>query len=79
MGQLLVRNVSDRIVAALKKRAKKSGRSAEAEHRAILENALTRSPDDFWKEADRIRNELKESGHTFADSTELIRHDRDRR
>jgi antitoxin FitA len=79
MGQLLVRDVPDKIVAALKKRAKKNGRSAEAEHRAILQTALTRSADDFWKEADRIRNELKESGHTFTDSTQLIRHDRDRR
>ena len=79
MGQLLVRDVPDRIIAELKKRAKKNGRSAEAEHRAILADALALSADDFWKEADRLRNELKESGRTFTDSAALIRKYRDRR
>jgi plasmid stability protein len=40
MSQLVVRNVSPRIVRALKQRAARAGRSAEAEHRAILETAL---------------------------------------
>ncbi|HEY1961401.1 MAG TPA: hypothetical protein VGG69_03195 [Rhizomicrobium sp.] len=79
MAQLLVREIPDTLVSELKKRAKKHGRSAEAEHRAILEAALKPPADDFWKEADRIRNELRESGRTFTDSTELIRRDRDSR
>jgi antitoxin FitA len=77
MAQLLVRDIPDTLVSELKKRAKKHGRSAEAEHRAILEAALKRGADDFWKEADRLRNELRESGRTFTDSTEIIRRDRD--
>lgn len=40
MGQLIVRNVPDRQVRALKRRAARHGRSAEAEHRLILEAAL---------------------------------------
>ena len=40
MAQLLVRNLEDEIVAALKKRAAHSGRSVEAEHREILRRAL---------------------------------------
>jgi plasmid stability protein len=40
MSQLVVRNVPPRIVRALKQQAAKAGRSAEAEHRAILETAL---------------------------------------
>lgn len=40
MKQLLVRNVGDEIVHALKRRAASHGRSAEAEHRAILQDAL---------------------------------------
>lgn len=40
MGQLLVRNIEDRVVGALKERAARSGRSAEAEHREILRAAL---------------------------------------
>ncbi|MEO7190482.1 MAG: DNA-binding protein [Vicinamibacterales bacterium] len=40
MSQLVVRNVPPRVVKALKQRAARAGRSAEAEHRAILESAL---------------------------------------
>ena len=40
MANLVVRNLDQRIVDALKQRAAKHGRSAEAEHRAILEEAL---------------------------------------
>jgi len=38
--QLLVREVKLTLVAALKKRAAANGRSAESEHRMILEEAL---------------------------------------
>jgi plasmid stability protein len=79
MGQLLVRDVPDATIAALKERAKENGRSAEAEHRAILEAALAKKKNDAWAEMDRLRNELAESGRTFEDSTALIREDRDRR
>ena len=40
MANLIVRNVDDAIVQALKKRAGKHGISAEAEHRKILEQVL---------------------------------------
>lgn len=40
MAQLIVRNLDDDLVEALKKRAHDHGRSAEAEHRAILSAAL---------------------------------------
>ena len=40
MKQLIVRNVEDGIVTALKRRPGRSGRSAEAEHRDILRAAL---------------------------------------
>ena len=40
MGQLIVRNLKPAVVHALKRRAARNGRSAEAEHRAILEEAL---------------------------------------
>jgi antitoxin FitA len=38
--QLIVRNVDDGLVRALKRRASRHGRSAEAEHREILRDAL---------------------------------------
>lgn len=40
MASLLVRNIDEAIVKALKKRASQHGVSAEAEHRKILEQAL---------------------------------------
>ena len=44
MANLIVRNVDQRIVDALKRRAAGHGRSAEAEHRLILEQALLSPP-----------------------------------
>jgi plasmid stability protein len=44
MPDLLVRGVEEKIVQALKKRAGAHGRSAEAEHRAILTAALLTPP-----------------------------------
>jgi plasmid stability protein len=44
MANLVVRNLDQRIVDALKQRAAKHGRSAEAEHRAILEEVLVLTP-----------------------------------
>jgi len=40
MAQLVVRNLSDDLVRALKQRAARHNRSAEQEHREILEAAL---------------------------------------
>ncbi|OLT41844.1 hypothetical protein BJF86_02205 [Serinicoccus sp. CNJ-927] len=40
MVQLIVRNIEDEVVAALQKRAAARGRSAEAEHRVILREAV---------------------------------------
>ena len=40
MANLLVRKLDQRIVDALKQRAAQHGRSAEAEHRALLEELL---------------------------------------
>jgi plasmid stability protein len=42
MAQLIVRNLPDDLVKALKQRAAKRNRSAEQEHREILEAALRR-------------------------------------
>ena len=40
MAQLLVRGVPEDVVEALKRRAAEHGRSAEAEHRIILEETF---------------------------------------
>ena len=43
MTDLIVRNLDDRIVQSLKQRAARQRRSAEAEHRLILETALLKT------------------------------------
>jgi plasmid stability protein len=76
MAQLTVRNVDDAIAAALKARAKRAGRSAEAEHRRILEEALRPKPEeDFFEKARRLAVRLPPGSPS---STELIREGRDR-
>ena len=44
MANLIVRNLDPAIVTALKRRATQHGRSAEAEHRILLETALLHPP-----------------------------------
>jgi plasmid stability protein len=44
VAQLIVRNVDPKIVRALRLRAARSGRSAEAEHRDILREAVAAGP-----------------------------------
>ena len=51
MANLLVRNLDQRIVDALKQRAARHGRSAEAEHRALLEACLLKPKGKSFAEA----------------------------
>ena len=51
MAQLIVRELEDSVVRALKVRAAKKGVSAEAEHRAILREVLLRRSSRSFKEA----------------------------
>lgn len=55
MAQLTVRKLDEDLVRRLKVRAAQHGRSAEAEHRAILEMALRPRSADFWQRADKLR------------------------
>jgi plasmid stability protein len=77
MPQLLVRDVPQDVVEALKRRAAEHGRSAEAEHRIILDEALRPGRAGFWERAAALREETR--GRIMTDSTELIRQDRDER
>ncbi|HZU88669.1 MAG TPA: plasmid stabilization protein [Stellaceae bacterium] len=77
MAQLLVRDVPLDIVEALKRRAAAHGRSAEAEHRLILEEALRPGRAGFWERAAKLREETR--GRITIPSEDLIRQDRDER
>lgn len=77
MGQILVRNVDDRIVSRLKARARKRGRSLQAEVRNILEQESRTVTADAWTLADSIRKSF--GGRKFEDSAKIIRKLRDSR
>ncbi len=77
MVQLLVRGLTADVVEALKRRAASNGRSAEAEHRAILEQALNVRREAFRTTAAQLREETR--GRIAVESAELIRQDRDSR
>jgi len=51
VANLIVRNLNQSIVNALKRRAARNGRSAEAEHRALLEELLLRPKRKSFAEA----------------------------
>ena len=74
MGQLTVRKVAAEWVRTLKARAAAHGRSAEAEHREILREALEEGEGDFVARARRLRARLRST----VDSVDVIRADRDR-
>jgi antitoxin FitA len=79
VGQLTVRKVDDEIIRRLKLRAAEHGRSAEAEHREILKQALLAepkpSPEEWWRRAEEFRRRLGR----MPDSTGFIRKMRDER
>jgi plasmid stability protein len=62
---LIVRNVDDELVHRLKMRAARHNRSAEAEHREILRQALAGEPNEaLAKVAARLRELTRGGKHT---------------
>jgi antitoxin FitA len=59
MPQLLVRDVPQDVVVALKRSAAEHGRSAEAEHRIISEEVLRPGRAGFWQCAAALREETR--------------------
>jgi len=76
MPQLTVRNVPEELIRALRVRAARNGRSAEAEHRLILSRVLRNGESDFWIRADALRATTRPRR---TDSAELLREMRDSR
>jgi len=77
MAQLLVRNVPDYVVEALRERARSHGRSVEAEHRAVLESLLRPEGTTFAQRAADLRRATR--GRIKTDAADLIRQNRDAR
>jgi plasmid stability protein len=80
MSDILVRDVPDEVVSALKERAARNGRSLQREVMLILEGSTKEEARRraALAAADEIRNRLAASGRTFGDSVEDLREDRAR-
>lgn len=76
MGQVIVRNLDDHVIAALKTKAELHGQSLEQELRAILSQAAVPNVNERVALANRIRGLTPKGRQT--NSTKLIREDRDR-
>jgi len=77
-GNLHVRNLDDDLIVRLKRRAARHGRSAEAEHREILCQALASEIEPSFRElAARLRELTRGRKHTPAEV--LQREGRDER
>jgi plasmid stability protein len=76
VGQIIVRNLDDSVIARLKARASRTGKSLEQSVRDILSDAAKPSREEVLAEMDRIRERI---GPVSLDATDLIREDRDSR
>lgn len=77
-GSLQVRNLEEEIIARLKRRAARHGRSVEAEHREILRQALAAEVEPSF---DRLAMELRalSRNRKQTPSEVLLRQGRDER
>lgn len=78
MAQILVRDLADDTVAALKRRAEAHRRSVAQEVRLILEEASEGIETDAASAAERIRRNLSARGIAYSDSAEAQAADRSR-
>lgn len=81
MGQVLIRNLEDALIADYRAAARRSGRSLEAELRAALARArpeVRLSVDEVKALSARLRA-MTPVAVAQTDSTSLVRHDRDTR
>jgi len=80
MGQIIIRNLDDRIIETLKRRAEAAGRSMEAEAREALQRDTDAVKPDRRAVIARMQAEferLRVPGTTMPDSLELLRESRD--
>ena len=79
MPDVLVRNVPQHTLEALKRRAAQHRRSLQQELHILIEAATTPSPERTPAQVARtIKERLARTGRTFSDSTPLVREDRER-
>ena len=76
MAHVLVKGLDRETVGRLRARARRHGRSLQAELKQILDRAAGAGAEEVWALAVRIRKRL--AGRDHSDSAELIAEDRRR-
>lgn len=86
MGQVLIRNLDDQVLASYRDRAKRKGRSLEAELRETLTEDLKRDEEARLRDRQRLVKQLEELWAQqpprqpgSPSIVEMIREDRDNR
>jgi len=81
MGQVVIRNIDERLIERLKARALAQRKSLEQSLRDLLAEAARPSRAELLAELDRIRamTPSPRGGVAFPPAEQLIREDRDRR
>lgn len=79
MADIRVRNLGDEIVGEFKDRAKRHGRSLEAELRELLTAEALRPRRQLADDLGQFRNTIRSKYGALPDSTASIRQDRDER
>lgn len=77
MAELKVRQLDDRVAAALKERAARRGVSLEEEARATLAASVARKRAAFARRAEALRRASGPPGKRSLDSARVIRNERD--
>lgn len=79
MADVKVRKLDDWVVAALRERARRGGRSLEDELRVVLRAAALQPQRAFLEKARSVRRAIAQRHGQLSDSTPLIREDRETR
>jgi len=81
VGQVVIRNIDDRVLERLKVRAMAQRKSLEQSLRELLTEAARPSRAELLADLERIRalTPLRKPGVTYPTADELIREDRDTR
>lgn len=80
MGQIIIRNLDDRIIETLKRRAEAAGRSMEAEAREALRRGTRLTADErvaLIHEMRAIVASWRPVGEPWPDTAAMLREDRD--
>ena len=80
MGQVIIRNIDDRVIERLKARATAQQKSLESSLRELLTEAATPRRDELLAELERIQSMSppRKAGESYPTAEELVRQDRDR-